>query len=176
MPSPQGGFAFPVAAHFDGRHCDGSGGFVLGSRGQLCAHVDGAEPSPRLGFNLARTHGSSELEGGDRAIGDYCGGDASCHDHVAVGGLLDDDASLGQYGELQALSAIGSQARRFDLARSCLDIDVGHFGHGRFDSHFATLVGATLGHVVACIDLGLAHLQGHDIRRFGRARLKTRAG
>ena len=37
------------------------------------------------------------------------------------------------------------------------------------------MVGAATGHGAACTDLGVAHLQGDDIRRFGRARLKTRA-
>jgi hypothetical protein len=116
--------------------------------------VDGAQPSAGLGFDLARADGSFEFKGGHCAIGHHCGGHPSGHDHVALGGLLDDDANLGQYGGLQALSSIDSQAWRFNLAGSCMDIDVGHLGHGCFDSHFAAVVGAATGHGAACTDLG----------------------
>jgi hypothetical protein len=37
LPSPQGGFAFSVAAHFDGGHCDGPRGFIGTLLLALCA-------------------------------------------------------------------------------------------------------------------------------------------
>ena len=104
LPSPQGGFAFPAATYFDGSHCDGSGCFVLGSCSQLCAQLDGVESCAGLGFDLARAHGSFEFEGGFSAIDHHCGSDPRGHDHVALGSLFDDDANLGHYGGLQALS------------------------------------------------------------------------
>ena len=53
------------------------------------------------------------------------------------------------------------------MAKCLVDFHVCHLGHGRIDSHLAPLVGAAAGHSIASIDLGMADLQGHDLRCLG---------
>ena len=48
-----------------------------------------------------------------------------------------------------------------------MDIDICHFGHDRVDDHLAPLVDTAAGHTFTGIDMGMAHLQGHDLRCLG---------